>query len=172
MKSSHLSRDCDKHATSQRVDEWLASLGLACYTRHFLAHGYDVTDSCRRISDADLTAIGVTSPQHRLLIYNAVELLRHERGGEEASQVSQPFYFQLERPASVDTTRTAMTSPAASTSTASSMSEIHYDVSKYRVTSSSEVAVEGGGQTKVREVHVLRLYMYIYHVYVYVSIYS
>ena len=140
MKSGHPSpRDVSAHVTSQRVDTWLASLGLSCYTRAFLAHGYDVTDACRRISDADLTSIGVTSPQHRLVIYNAVERLRHDALNDVTNLRGQPFYYQLEKPhhtraPAIESRRSAMTSPTVSSS-GSSMSEILYDASKYNVRS-------------------------------------
>ena len=63
------------------VREWLRTLDLAFYTQRFLDNGYDDLETCARIADADLDAIGVTSAEHRRDILDAVTLLQEQGTG-------------------------------------------------------------------------------------------
>ena len=74
------------------VEKWLRSLGQQQYTRAFVDNGYDDLEICKQIGYSDLDAIGVRTSEHRIVIYNAVELLRHR------ADVTKPFYYILENP--------------------------------------------------------------------------
>ena len=58
--------------------EWQRTLDLAQYAQHFVDNGYDDLETCARIADADLDAIGVTSSSHRREILDAVRVLQEQ----------------------------------------------------------------------------------------------
>ena len=59
------------------VDQWLRSLQLAHYSAHFRRAGFSSLDTirCSAISVDDLTRIGITSPDHRQILLDAIRRL-------------------------------------------------------------------------------------------------
>ncbi|XP_052537553.1 SAM and SH3 domain-containing protein 1-like isoform X3 [Tympanuchus pallidicinctus] len=74
------------------VYEWLKTLQLPQYAESFVDNGYDDLEVCKQIGDPDLDAIGVSVPQHRRRIHEAVRRLR------EADERAAGLYFTLEPP--------------------------------------------------------------------------
>ncbi|XP_061480064.1 sterile alpha motif domain-containing protein 5 [Rhineura floridana] len=72
------------------VYEWLKTLKLSQYAESFVDNGYDDLEVCKQIGDPDLDAIGVSMPQHRRLLHEAVQRLREE------DETTAGLYFTLE----------------------------------------------------------------------------
>lgn len=72
------------------VYEWLKTLKLSHYAESFVDNGYDDLEVCKQIGDPDLDAIGVSMPQHRRRIHEAVQRLK------EADAATAGLYFTLE----------------------------------------------------------------------------
>uniref|UniRef100_A0A670IWF9 Sterile alpha motif domain-containing protein 5 n=1 Tax=Podarcis muralis TaxID=64176 RepID=A0A670IWF9_PODMU len=72
------------------VYEWLKTLKLSQYAESFVDNGYDDLEVCKQIGDPDLDAIGVSLPQHRRRLHEAVQRLREE------DETTAGLYFTLE----------------------------------------------------------------------------
>ncbi|XP_053139011.1 sterile alpha motif domain-containing protein 5 [Hemicordylus capensis] len=72
------------------VYEWLKTLKLSQYAESFVDNGYDDLEVCKQIGDPDLDAIGVSLPQHRRRIHEAVQRLKEE------DETTAGLYFTLE----------------------------------------------------------------------------
>ncbi|XP_074845210.1 sterile alpha motif domain-containing protein 5 [Carettochelys insculpta] len=72
------------------VYEWLKTLQLSQYAESFVDNGYDDLEVCKQIGDPDLDAIGVSVPQHRRRILEAVVRLKEE------DETAAGLYFTLE----------------------------------------------------------------------------
>uniref|UniRef100_A0ACB8GBQ9 Sterile alpha motif domain-containing protein 5 n=1 Tax=Sphaerodactylus townsendi TaxID=933632 RepID=A0ACB8GBQ9_9SAUR len=72
------------------VYEWLKTLKLSQYAESFVDNGYDDLEVCKQIGDLDLDAIGVSLPQHRRWIHEAVQRLKEE------DETTAGLYFTLE----------------------------------------------------------------------------
>ncbi|XP_033001314.1 sterile alpha motif domain-containing protein 5 [Lacerta agilis] len=72
------------------VYEWLKTLKLSQYAESFVDNGYDDLEVCKQIGDPDLDAIGVSLPQHRRRLHEAVQRLKEE------DETTAGLYFTLE----------------------------------------------------------------------------
>uniref|UniRef100_A0A6J0UW57 SAM and SH3 domain-containing protein 1 isoform X1 n=1 Tax=Pogona vitticeps TaxID=103695 RepID=A0A6J0UW57_9SAUR len=72
------------------VYEWLKTLKLSQYAESFVDNGYDDLEVCKQIGDPDLDAIGVSLPQHRRRLHDAVQRLKEE------DETTAGLYFTLE----------------------------------------------------------------------------
>nr|XP_056708593.1 sterile alpha motif domain-containing protein 5 [Euleptes europaea] len=72
------------------VYEWLKTLKLSQYAESFVDNGYDDLEVCKQIGEPDLDAIGVSLPQHRRRIHEAVRRLKEE------DETAAGLYFTLE----------------------------------------------------------------------------
>ncbi|XP_066478850.1 sterile alpha motif domain-containing protein 5 [Tiliqua scincoides] len=72
------------------VYEWLKTLKLSQYAESFVDNGYDDLEVCKQIGEPDLDAIGVSVPQHRRRIHEAVRRLK------EQDETTAGLYFTLE----------------------------------------------------------------------------
>ncbi|XP_034274878.1 SAM and SH3 domain-containing protein 1 isoform X6 [Pantherophis guttatus] len=72
------------------VYEWLKTLKLTQYAEAFVDNGYDDLEVCKQIGEPDLDAIGVSLPQHRRRLHEAVRRLKEE------DETTAGLYFTLE----------------------------------------------------------------------------
>lgn len=72
------------------VYEWLKTLKLTQYAESFVDNGYDDLEVCKQIGEPDLDAIGVSLPQHRRRLHEAVRRLKEE------DETTAGLYFTLE----------------------------------------------------------------------------
>ncbi|XP_063150158.1 sterile alpha motif domain-containing protein 5 [Candoia aspera] len=72
------------------VYEWLKTLKLTQYAESFVDNGYDDLEVCKQIGEPDLDAIGVSMPQHRRRLHEAVRRLKEE------DETTAGLYFTLE----------------------------------------------------------------------------
>ncbi|KAM3856196.1 SAM and SH3 domain-containing protein 1 isoform 2-T2 [Vipera latastei] len=72
------------------VYEWLKTLKLTQYAESFVDNGYDDLEVCKQIGEPDLDAIGVSRPQHRRRLHEAVRRLKEE------DETTAGLYFTLE----------------------------------------------------------------------------
>ncbi|TTE66786.1 Caskin-2 [Bagarius yarrelli] len=78
----------EQDSSAEAVAEWLTSAQLQFYTTNFLTAGYDL-QTISRMSQEDLTAIGVTKPGHRKKMLS------------EISKLSIPDWIPKEKPTSL-----------------------------------------------------------------------